>query len=264
MFANILAVALAAAPAAAGGDVFAPPTGTAGEALALLAKAGDAPDEELPAAVERAIELLSPHGPAGEALQRAVAAHHAGGADADPPLREALRVVHAELSFQPLREAELPEGFPTYTPAGAIEVKTYPKHRRAVAKQFFTLFAHITGNQIAMTAPVRMEFKPADDGRLEQESMAFYYGNPEIGQVGRQGPVETVDDDGETVVALGYRGDLRKGAIDDGRQRLLRWLKDHPEYEAAGDLVVMGYNSPMVPDARSFMEVQLPIRKTAR
>ena len=33
--------------------------------------------------------------------------------------------------FQPIKEAEMPKGFPTYTPVGQVEIKEYPPYRKA-------------------------------------------------------------------------------------------------------------------------------------
>jgi len=46
-------------------------------------------------------------------------------------------------SFQPIKEADMPQGFPRCTPVGQIEVKTYPAYRKATASgmaRFWTLF----------------------------------------------------------------------------------------------------------------------------
>ena len=47
--------------------------------------------------------------------------------------------------FQPIKEAEMPKGFPGYTPVGQIEVKQYPAYRKASTSglaEFWTLFQH--------------------------------------------------------------------------------------------------------------------------
>lgn len=239
---------------------FEPPAGPVTEVVAILEKApSTATAEELRTAARAGAALLAPQSPAAESLRKL-----ADGKDTAPELQTKIADVVASLAFQPLREAALPAGFPTYTPPGVIELKTYPVHRRAVAKAFFTLFSHITRNDIAMTAPVRMEFNHSDDGKLKQESMAFFYGNPETGAVGvdkADEDVETVEDQGQTVIALGHRGRWNREVIAAGEARLREWMKANPEYRAAGDLIVMGYNSPMTPTARQFFEIQLPVEK---
>ena len=68
-----------------------------------------------------------------------------------------------DADFKPIKEAELPKGFPTYTPVGTIEVKQYPAARLVQAKSggdsgFWRLFMHIKSHDVAMTAPVQMEY----------------------------------------------------------------------------------------------------------
>jgi hypothetical protein len=38
------------------------------------------------------------------------------------------------------------------------------------------------------------------------------------------------------------------------------WLAANPQWEVCGPMRSMGWNSPMVPDARRYWEIQLPIR----
>ena len=52
-----------------------------------------------------------------------------------------------------------------------------------------------------------------------------------------------------------------KQRVTDAQLRLENWLKTHcEEYESAGPLRVMGYNSPFVADKKRFTEVQIPVR----
>ena len=228
------------------------PTGPATEVVALLKQAPPtATADELRTASRDGAALLAPQSPAAEALMEL-----AEGRQAAPELQKELNKVIEDLTFQPLREANLPAGFPTYTPPGVIELKTYPIHRRAVANEFFTLFSHITRNDIAMTAPVRMEYEHADDGKLKQESMAFFYGDSKTGNVGvdqADKNVETVEDKEQTVIALGHRGRWNRQVIAAGERRLLDWVKANPEYRSARDVIGMGYKSPMTPTARHFV-----------
>jgi hypothetical protein len=41
------------------------------------------------------------------------------------------------------------------------------------------------------------------------------------------------------------------------------WLKEHPEWKAAGDLRTLAYNSPFVPGLMKYSEAQIPIEPTA-
>lgn len=256
----LLIVLLAAETAEAGEQQFDKPKGPSVKVLALLEQATPATDAaELRKLAQEASALIPPQSPVAKAL-----ATIAASPDDAAAMWKAMSEVREDLEFQPLREASLPEGFPTYTPPGVIELKTYPRHRRAVAKQFFTLFAHITRNDIAMTAPVRMEFEKAKDGVLEQTSMAFFQGDPDAGEIGadpRDNNVETVEEEARTVISLGHRGLWTRDVIAAGEKRLRKWLEANSDYRASGNLIVMGYNSPMTPATRQFIEIQLPVEK---
>ena len=233
------------------------PQGVAEEAL-IVAEAGVAAEnpEALESAVEKLKALLPSSSPLAEKL---ISAKQAKPSTAE--LKERLQELASMLAFVPLAEAELPEGFPTYTPVGMIEKKSYPKLRLAEAKNFFTLFTHITSNDIAMTAPVQMEFEVSDQGRATQESMAFFYGSPGIGKAGKVGPVEVVDKEALEVVALGIRGRPSPNEMRDAQSRLEKWISYEADYKAAGPIRLMGYNSPMVPRDRQFFEIQIPLEK---
>ena len=78
--------------------------------------------------------------------------------------------------FHPIKEAEMPKGFPDYTPVGQIEVKHYPAYRRATASgmaEFWTLFKHIKQNHVAMTAPVEMDYGDLLAQKPAERSMSF-------------------------------------------------------------------------------------------
>lgn len=257
----LCAALLATGKAPAADPAFDRPSGPAIEVLALLEKISPTSSrDELQQAAAQGAALLAPQSPAAVALTKIAAEDQSAD-----QLRAQLQSVRDDLAFEPLREAELPANFPTYTPPGVIELKTYPKNRRAVAKEFFPLFAHITRNKIAMTAPVRMEFDRNDAGELQQDSMAFYYGDAESGKLGPDdddSDVNTIADQGQKVVALGQRGRWSRKRVAEGEQLLREWLKDNPKYQAAGGVVLMGYNSPMTPTARQFFEIQLPLIET--
>jgi hypothetical protein len=82
----------------------------------------------------------------------------------------AIRVVDGVYRFeQAMIESPLPDGYPEPTPFGAIDIKEYPSVRRAeltskddsgngMVAGFFPLFNHIKKRDIAMTAPVEMDY----------------------------------------------------------------------------------------------------------
>jgi hypothetical protein len=173
----------------------------------------------------------------------------------------------SDADFQPRIEAEMPEGFPTFTQVGSVEVKEYPAYRKAVASTqtgsaFWTLFSHIKKNGIAMTTPVEMSYED-NGGALQVDSMAFLYGDKGMGQLGQQGNAEVVDIPRMLVVSTGVRGPRTDRAVDAAHARLKTWLgQNENSFSVAGPVRIMAYNSPFVPRDQNFFEVQIPVRRT--
>jgi hypothetical protein len=217
------------------------------------------------------IEVLGPQSVLTERISEAATRRH--GAETEDvrsslrSLRDVLSDVCDALRFEPIMEAERPRGFPGPTPVEDIELKRYPSYRMARTEAdsggaFWTLFLHIKKNDIAMTAPVELGYGPADASRPRQASMAFLYGDRELGTTGRMGNVRVVDVPAMTVVSIGIRGPRTPDKLTSARDRLVDWLDAHGDrFTAAGELRVMGYNSPFVPPKRSYFEVQIPVRE---
>lgn len=269
-----LLAALFATSAEQGGDDkgFESPAGNAAKTGEILSSAVQTPSGDeaanrnrskaLTEAIETALTLLAPESPVAERLSTALnAARGSSTVDASKTLNSAVEQVVEQLQFAPIKEAELPEGFPTYTRVGTIDLKKYPTRRRAVGPGFFPLFMHIQANEIAMTTPVQMDFEATDSGNMQSTEMSFFYEESEIGTSGKKGAVRVVDADPLLVVSLGMRGSRNSKALRDAEQRLRTWVANHPEYEVAGKMRVMGYNSPMVASSKQFYEVQLPLTK---
>jgi hypothetical protein len=167
--------------------------------------------------------------------------------------------------FQPIKEAELPKGFPAYTPVGQIEIKHYPAYRKASASgpaEFWTLFQHIKQNNVTMTAPVEMDYGDPRAAQNKERSMSFLYERPDQGSRGKQGGVEVSDIPAMTVVSIGCRGSRTPPAIAKARDKLVTWLdQKKTDYVSAGPMRIMAYNSPFVPRDRNFFEVQIPVKK---
>ena len=178
-----------------------------------------------------------------------------------------LTSVVTDLEFEPLIEAELPVGFPEPTPVGEIELKRFPVYRmvradmsgRGSGRAFWKLFTHIQKSDIAMTAPVEMEWS-GTAGATRESSMAFLYGSPQLGATGPDGSLEVLDTEPTWAVSLGCRGDATRETIQAARQELERWIAARADLLVIGDLRTMGYNSPMVPRDRRYFEVQLPVQ----
>ena len=126
-------------------------------------------------------------------------------------------------------EAPLPDGYPTPTPEGCIEIKTYPKERRAEfdssgmwfrgllgqSRAFWPLFSHIKKRQIPMTAPVQMDYD--DFTGKKNWIMSFLYKNPEVGQTGEtESSVKVTDRPEITVISVALPGDAGEEVVQRG------------------------------------------------
>lgn len=226
---------------------------------------GDAGSERLRAAIATACACL----PAGSAARANAEALRSSTAEPKALAKQAAALA-ADLTFQPVAEAELPVGVPGFAVLDEIEIRTYPTYRMVKTAMkggsmgaFWPLFNHIKDNEIAMTTPVQVDY--AEDGERQREaSMAFLYGSPDLGPLRKDGAVEVVDVPALTVLTLGSRGYDRKSRVEELRTRLDAWLADHPEWSAAGPMRTMGYNSPSVGGSRRYFEVQIPIRPATK
>ena len=177
-------------------------------------------------------------------------------------LVQELKRAAQDLAFEPFIEAELPVGFPAPTPVQEIQLKRFPGYRMAFTPTasanggFWTLFNHIKRNDIAMTAPVEMTYERG----VKQARMAFLYRSTELGETGTDGTVEVVDIEAAWAVSIGCRGANTREAMAEARRLLESWIGERDDLEIAGDLRLMGYNSPMVSTSRRYFEVQIPVR----
>ena len=170
------------------------------------------------------------------------------------------------LTFRPVDEAKVPEGFPRFCGLDEVELRRYPAYRMARTAMkaggtdgaFWPLFNHIKDNGIAMTSPVQMDYR--DDGE-RAASMAFLYGDPSTDPAKVGDGVEVVDVAAATVLSIGANGYERKGRVAALEQRLRAFVKaSDGAWVVAGPLRTMAYNSPMVRGDRRYFEVQLPVR----
>ncbi|MGZ0174902.1 MAG: heme-binding protein, partial [Planctomycetales bacterium] len=155
-------------------------------------------------------------------------------------VRADLDLAIESLTFRPWMESGVPRGFPEFTPVHHIEVKSLPEYRMARTSMkprqgsgessvFWKLFGHIKRNDIAMTAPVQMDYT-ASDKDSEVATMAFLYGSREIGKTGSDAAddvVEIIDLPKQQVVSIGIRGKMSKDSFNRGRLALLQWLQAH-------------------------------------
>lgn len=182
-------------------------------------------------------------------------------------LRAALLETLVILTFKPKVEAPVPAGFPAPSPVGVVEIKKLPVYRMAKVansglggNNFFTLFNHIKKNKIEMTAPVEMTMAEKN-GKYTESSMAFLYQETTLGKVGPQGNIAVLDTKECMVASIGMRGSPSSENIESAKRWLIEKIKNAPEaYEIAGELKVMGYNSPFMPEKLRYYEVQLPLK----
>lgn len=179
--------------------------------------------------------------------------------------------------------APLPEGFPSPTPAGKIEVKYYPAYRsgtvdyrgqlsQATSAAFDPLYRHISSNDIGMTAPVETRYPSitVDDGsggkpdQHGEAKVSFLYRSTDIQPQQIAEGIKVEDNAPMTVVSLGIRGDYSYTSYQQHIDHLRDWLAQHPEYTVAGSPRRFFYDSPFIPDAIKRSEVQIPIHQTSR
>jgi len=138
---------------------------------------------------------------------------------------------------------------------------------------FMPLFNHIKRNDVAMTAPVEIEYaassKPTETGTGSREhqratSMAFMYAVPSLGTTGpdpADARVVVEDVPAMTVLSVGARGGYTEGNLAAGLEKLEAWLAENPgRFRVVGPPRYLAYNSPFVPWFLKFGEVQLPVR----
>jgi len=186
-------------------------------------------------------------------------------------LRREAGAIATDLVFSPVVEAERPRGFPGATPVGEVLILDYPACRLARVpidrrwgaenSAFWKLFQHIESNRIPMTAPVEMAY---EGSAQRQTTMAFLYASTDVGRLGPAGrDVEVADVPPVRVASFGLRGRRTDERVQGARRAIEDWLSGRTELEVAGSMRVMGWNGPMTPVARSYFEVQIPVRTVA-
>jgi len=170
--------------------------------------------------------------------------------------------------FKIVTEAPLPEGWPRPSAPGVIRIKTYPSVRTAWARdaggsnrRFMALFRHIQKRDIAMTAPVVMEYDSGADAPERTGAMAFLYRRVGQDQAGRFGSVAVGDEEPVNVVSVGVKGAYFESKFRRAFAELRDWLAENPEWRPAGMPRVLAYNSPFMPWWLKYSEVQIPVAR---
>lgn len=162
-----------------------------------------------------------------------------------------------------VEEAPLPEGWPKPGPYNAVVEKKYPAYRGAFTTAvedgaFWKLYAHITENNIPMTAPV--EKSMSSDGDMKMSAMGFLYQSDKVGKLGPQGQkVEVKDMPALTVLTYAWIGDDTDDAIRKARTLIDAELQK--KGVKATQYRVLGYNGPSTPANRKTYELQAVLGK---
>jgi hypothetical protein len=243
--------------------------------LALAAIAGCAPMRETaPSLLEdqfrQELAAEPPDSDAAWILTEALEEAAKASPEGRPALLQAARERAAEARrFEIVEESPLPKDWPRPSLPGLVRI-SYPPVRSAWVRapdnrngQFMVLFRHIQDQQIAMTAPVVMEYSAAaarDPSKLSgTEAMAFLYRQPDQGKPGTYGAVAVENDRPLRVVSVGLQGSYREANFRKALVELRQWLDAHPEWQKAGPPRVLGYNSPFMLWWRKYSEVQIPV-----
>jgi hypothetical protein len=227
------------------------------------------PEKAMLETVRQQIAIEDPDSDAAVILSRAVdEARSAGPEKQSEILDRALKQADEARQFSPHLEAPLPEGWPKPSLPGLIRIKSYPAVRAAWVRgspgnnrQFMTLFRHIQDHQIAMTGPVVMGY-PAQDAE-SSDSMAFLYRRLDQDAAGQFGKVQVEDEQALKVVSIALTGSYRERNFQAAATKLREWLQVHREWEPAGSVRVLAYNSPFMLFWRKYSEVQIPVRAVA-
>ena len=84
---------------------------------------------------------------------------------------------------------------------------------------------------------------------------------------GIMGPLAFRPDAATHLLALAetiLRGGYGPATFTRGERQVRDWLRDHPEWQAAGPPRAMAYNSPFVPGMLKYAEVQIPVEPRPR
>ncbi len=180
--------------------------------------------------------------------------------------------VHRSGGTWMIKSAPLPEGWPELTPIGDVRVQDYPVYRAATVEQadlegdgmrpmFMELFNHIKRNEIAMTAPVEMEYTPREGQAPAMASMAFLYRSPTLGAAGEDGEVRVEDLPAASFASVGMRGAYKTSRYERGLAMLDEWAGSQDEWRVVGPARYLGYNSPFVLPFMRYGEVQVPVER---
>jgi len=231
------------------------------DAIALAAPIFNAGDASMCATIYASLSesLLQP--PTALApLHSALLSHTLASLPPEPTarawaLRHALDYLLVDEGFRPRLEAPLPAHFPPPGPLAHPQLRLLPAYRAARGPSFPPLFQHISSRSIAMTCPVVSTLSAAG----APTDMAFLYPTPATGAPGPAGGAVTVlDVPAATVLSLGLHGETSPAMVQLARQ-VLTADAARRGLRCCGAFQTLGYNSPMVPNASRYWELQVPV-----
>ena len=110
-----------------------------------------------------------------------------------------------------------------------------------------------------MTAPVEMTYTNQGDA-AEEQTMAFLYADPSIGQTGKSENAEVIDVKPLEVISIGMRGKTTNERVAEARSTLVEHASQiAPERTLFDATRVLGYNSPGVANPNRYFEVQIQL-----
>lgn len=211
--------------------------------------------------------------------------------DQSPEAGEVIRRISGEVEVQPQRQPDgstfyrsgvhrvttpLPDGYPRPTPPGVVEVKRYPEVRRATfdgqgtgpdgmensRQAFWPLFQHIKSRDIAMTAPVEIEYDglaSEAEPEVRDWTMSFLYRSKDNGPTESHDRITVGDTQPITVISTGIAGDATREPVEAALEDLRNTLAEMDDWQATGEVRVLGYNGPDVPQSDRWSEVQITV-----
>lgn len=188
-------------------------------------------------------------------------------------LEGCVKRIRKTTDFKPIMEAEMPQGFPEPSAPELLRTKHYPAFRMVRAPvtpgrlrdSFRAIHRHLKENWIHPTVPaiMQLEATSAEQGHsvVREIFAGFGYYEPAEGPALRKGQLEVLDVPAMTVVSIAGKGGYSSKHYTRALCELEAWLSKHgDEFERAGPMRVLAYNSPFIPSFMKYYEVQIPVR----
>lgn len=153
-------------------------------------------------------------------------------------------------------------------PTGSPELKTLPaglllqasaagNYFEQSSRLFRPLFSYISSPEIAMTTPV--------EAKIEGAAMSCWVAESQRAKVtASTAAVEVVEIPQRWVASLGDRGSYSAGNFAKTRDRLLAWLGERNDVEAAGSPHAVYWSGPFTPGFLKRFVVHIPVRSKSQ